>query len=175
MHRKTQLLILLLIALLTLAAVPLVLAQDDDPQQPQPGTPITADDVNDVAQQLYCPVCENIPLDVCGTQACADWREEIHVMLEQGRSEEEIKTYFSDRYGKRVLANPGAAGIDAIVWALPPLAIVLGGVFLALTLRRMAPETLETAMAPDAALSYAGLDPAYVSRLEEELQEFIAG
>ena len=42
---------------------------------PQAIESITDDQVNAVAKQLYCPVCENIPLDVCPTQACAEWRE----------------------------------------------------------------------------------------------------
>ena len=33
--------------------------------------PVTDDQVNAIAHDLYCPVCENTPLDVCGTQACA--------------------------------------------------------------------------------------------------------
>ncbi len=34
------------------------------------GQPPTDDEVNRIAKQLYCPVCENTPLDVCPTQAC---------------------------------------------------------------------------------------------------------
>ena len=30
----------------------------------------TDDAVNKIAKQLYCPVCENTPLDVCPTEAC---------------------------------------------------------------------------------------------------------
>src|SRR5688500_5258363 len=102
-----------------------VMAQDDDPQ---PTQAVTDDEVNAIAEQLYCPVCENIPLDVCGTQACADWRDEIRVMLEQGRSEDEIKEYFAERYGQRVLATPEAQGINLVVWIAPVLAAVVGAV-----------------------------------------------
>ena len=34
---------------------------------------VTDDQVNEIAREVYCPVCENTPLDVCDTQACADW------------------------------------------------------------------------------------------------------
>ena len=40
---------------------------------------ITDDEVNAVAKDVYCPVCESTPLDVCPTAACADWRELIRV------------------------------------------------------------------------------------------------
>jgi hypothetical protein len=47
--------LLFLISLLPLTAVS---AQDTNPNGP------TDDEVNAIAKQLYCPVCENIPLDV---------------------------------------------------------------------------------------------------------------
>ena len=37
----------------------------------QDTSPVTDDEVNALAQELYCPVCENVPLDVCPTRACA--------------------------------------------------------------------------------------------------------
>ena len=52
-------------------------------QQPTPSD----DEVNAIAKQLFCPVCENTPLDVCPTQACAQWRELIREKLAAGWSE----------------------------------------------------------------------------------------
>src|SRR5678815_836077 len=71
----------------------------------QGATP-TDDEVNRIAKQLYCPVCENTPLDVCPTEACRQWREEIRSMLADGKSEDEIKQHFVDYYGARVLNEP---------------------------------------------------------------------
>ena len=48
------------------------------------------DDVNEVARQLYCPVCENIPLDTCGTAACEQWRGIIRDKLAEGWTADEI-------------------------------------------------------------------------------------
>src|SRR5512145_1866317 len=62
----------------------------------------TDDEVNRIAKQLYCPVCESTPLDVCPTEACRQWRDLIRTMLSEGKSEEEIKQYFVAQYGARV-------------------------------------------------------------------------
>ncbi|MFQ5409510.1 MAG: cytochrome c-type biogenesis protein CcmH, partial [Anaerolineales bacterium] len=86
----------------------------------------TDDEVNAIAKQLYCPVCENVPLDVCGTQACAQWRATIREQLSEGRTADEIKQYFAAQYGDRVLAEPPARGLNVVFWVLPPLA-VFGG------------------------------------------------
>jgi len=168
--RTIQLIIAGLILAGLLAAAPAVLAQDGGGNVPPDG--VTDDEVNAIAKQLYCPVCDNIPLDVCGTAACADWRDEIRAMLVEGRSEEEIKTYFVDRYGRRVLATPQREGIDLLVWILPPLGVLAGAVVLILTIRRMAPGALGVTDEPAAPLAYDGLDPEYVARLEREVKEF---
>jgi cytochrome c-type biogenesis protein CcmH len=95
-----------------------VIAQNDYP---------TDDQVNAIAKELYCPVCENIPLDVCPTQACAQWRALIKEKMIAGWSKDEIKQYFVDQYGDRVLAQPPARGLNLLVYILPPV-VFLGGV-----------------------------------------------
>jgi cytochrome c-type biogenesis protein CcmH len=135
-------------------------------QEPNP-SPVTDDQVNAIARQLYCPVCENIPLDVCGTQACAQWRDLIRQKLSQGWSEAQIKQYFVDQYGDRVLASPPARGLNWLVYIVPPLAILAGAYLLFRafqSLRQPAPVT-EQPIEP--------LTPAddYAMRLEEELRK----
>ncbi len=93
------------------------------------GSDPTDDDVNEVAKQLYCPVCENIPLDTCGTTACEQWRGIIRDKLADGWTEDEIKTYFVNQYGDRVLAEPPRRGFNWIVY-LVPVAIFVGGGYL---------------------------------------------
>ena len=91
-------------------------------QQPTPSD----DQVNAIARQLFCPVCENIPLDVCPTTACAQWRELIRQKLADGWSEQQIKEYFVEQYGARVLGTPPAKGINWLVYIVPPVAILAG-------------------------------------------------
>ena len=88
----------------------------------QEGTP-TDDEVNKIAKQLYCPVCESTPLDVCPTEACRQWRELIREMLIEGRSEAEIKQYFVEHYGPQVLNEPPNRLLS---YAVPILAFLLG-------------------------------------------------
>src|SRR5690349_4717024 len=94
----------------------------------QPPTP-SDDDVNQIAQQMYCPVCENTPLDVCPTQACAQWRALIREKLAAGWTEAQIKQYFVEQYGARVLAEPPREGWYLLIYILPPL-LLLSGVYI---------------------------------------------
>ena len=91
------------------------------------GSAPTDDDVNEVARQLYCPVCENIPLDTCGTTACEQWRGVIRDKLAEGWTADEIKTYFVNQYGDRVLAEPPRRGFNWFVYLVPVVIFVGGG------------------------------------------------
>jgi cytochrome c-type biogenesis protein CcmH len=148
----------LLLVMLLAAAGP-VGAQEELPSD---------DEVNRIAKQLYCPVCENVPLDVCPTKACEQWRETIRQKLAEGWSEEQIKQFFVDQYGARVLATPPPSGFNRLVYILPPLAF-LAGIYMLLrafrSWRRPAPAGEPLAAAEDEVPA----DP-YVARLEEELR-----
>lgn len=127
MSKRFAVLWLLIVALgLGALAWPAASARAADPT---PTPVITDDQVNAIAKQLYCPVCENIPLDVCGTVACAQWRELIREKLQQGWTEEQIKAYFVEQYGDRVLATPPARGFNLLAYLLPPV-LILAGVFI---------------------------------------------
>ncbi|MCC7511515.1 MAG: cytochrome c-type biogenesis protein CcmH [Anaerolineae bacterium CFX3] len=146
----------------------LILAAFAAPAAAQGSKPPSDDEVNAVARQLYCPVCENTPLDVCGTQACAQWRDLIRQMLTEGKTEAEIKQYFVDNYGARVLSEPPRQGLNWLAYLVPPAAILAGAAFLFRALRMMKkPATAAPAEGPRAD---APADD-YVSRLEEEVRK----
>jgi len=111
-----------LIALALTLLLGLLVAGAGSAQQSTPSD----DQVNAIAKQLYCPVCENIPLDVCPTTACAQWRELIRQKLADGWTEQQIKDYFVQQYGARVLGTPPPKGINWLVYLVPPVAILAG-------------------------------------------------
>lgn len=168
---KYSLVISLLLALL---AVVLTVWQPVAAQEPQP-TP-SDNDVNRVAKQMYCPVCENIPLDVCPTQACQEWRDLIRLKLSEGWTDEQIKEYFAVQYGDRVLAEPPRRGLNWVLYILPPLVILAAAVFVWRLLVSMkqkaafnsgaAPQTAAKAVPPPI------LDEDdYIKELEDELKK----
>lgn len=137
------------------------------PAAAQTGEP-TDDEVNAIARQLFCPVCESTPLDVCPTQACAQWRATIKEKLAAGWSEQQIKDYFVEQYGERVLAQPSTRGWNILVWVLPPLALLVGGLFLAQYLRSA---RRPAAVEPPTRAEAGGPDGDYAARLEKELKK----
>jgi cytochrome c-type biogenesis protein CcmH len=157
---------ILLVPILILVLVPGALAQDVNPQPP------SQDEVNAIAKEMYCPVCENTPLDVCPTQACAEWRDLIRDKLAEGWNEQQIKDYFVLQYGDRVLAAPPARGLNLLIYIIPPLAILAGGIVLFRVFRnwgkeeRTQPRTQPEPDQPED--SGNGTEDLYVKQFEKE-------
>lgn len=136
------------------------LAQSEPPRVP------TDDEVNAIAKNMFCPVCENTPLDVCPTQACAEWRELIRDKLAEGWNEEQIQQYFVEQFGDRVLAAPPARGINWLIYIIPPLIFVAGAFILYRSLRSMRANVQPPVTAQVETLQV----DEYINRLEKELK-----
>jgi cytochrome c-type biogenesis protein CcmH len=133
-------------------------------QDPQPPSD---DQVNAVAKELYCPVCENIPLDVCPTQACAQWRELIRLKLSQGWSEDDIRSYFAEQYGDRVLAAPPLQGFNWVFYVLLGVFAIFAVVVYIRVVRNL--KAKSTAADASAIASQPAEQDDYLKRMEEEL------
>jgi len=135
MSRKTWIVLNLIVCALIPVLIVLPLAAQQEPVRT-----VTDDEVNAIASRLFCPVCENIPLDTCGTAACADWRYEIRLQLESGMTEAQIVEDFVRRFGDRVVGTPMDPVLRALSlytpWGVIAIALVVGAFIL--TRRRSA-------------------------------------
>ena len=158
---------LLIVFLATLLASP-VFAQNPTP---------TDDEVNKIAKQLFCPICQSTPLDVCPEEACRQWRELIREMLAQGKSEAEIKQYFVEHYGPQVLNEPP----NRLLTYAVPIAIFLFGAFILFrgfqTWKKpiaTGSESVKKSRVADRRHDQSDANPAqdpYIAKLEEELKK----
>ena len=92
------------------------------------------DDLERRAQRLdrtlICPLCPSETIDQSQVLLAAQMRATVRERLAEGYSEEEIRQYFVDRYGERVLAAPPKEGFNLVAWAIPPVIVI--GSFLVL-------------------------------------------
>ncbi len=130
-------------------------------QQPTPSD----DQVNALAKDMYCPVCENTPLDVCPTQACAQWRELIRQKLEQGWSKQQIKDYFVAQYGDHVLAEPPAIRNFYVI----PLVFLLAAILVVYRIFISAKKEPLSITRQDEGIAEFSSDDPYQDRVEAEL------
>lgn len=131
------------------------------------GEPPSLDEINAVARELYCPLCNGVRLDTCELTACEQMREVIAARLAAGVSKEQIKDEFVAQYGPVVLGEPPRQGLNWLAWILPIAALVAGAVWLFYTARRWTRPASSTAPAQP---SRTEIDP-YLARIENDLAE----
>jgi cytochrome c-type biogenesis protein CcmH len=115
---------LLLLAMLLLS--PLARAQASDP------TPLRFRDTaqetrfHQLTAELRCVMCQNQSLADSNAQIAHDLRREVLDLMNQGKSDAEIKRFLVDRYGEFVLYKPDVAGNTWLLWFGPALLLLAG-------------------------------------------------
>ncbi len=148
----------MVVALFVLALV--LSPQTARAEEPQ-GTPT----VNDVAGDLYCPLCSGLTVDVCELEVCADMREVIAQRLAAGESPEQIQAYFIEQYGQKVVAQPARSGFDLLAWVIP-FAVMGGALLMAIAWLR----SRERSGSRPLSMAPAAATDDYSARLERDLQ-----
>lgn len=94
--------------------------------------PRSVDPVHALASELRCPDCQALSVAESRTAASVAIRREIASQLAAGRSADEVRRYFVDRYGEWILLRPASP----LAWLVPILAVAAAGAALAWWLRR---------------------------------------
>ena len=76
--------------------------------------------------ELRCPKCQNQNIADSNAEIAKDLRTKVFQMLEQGKSEEEIIRYMTERYGDFVLYQPRLNVRTALLWGGPVVLLLLG-------------------------------------------------
>jgi cytochrome c-type biogenesis protein CcmH len=79
-----------------------------------------------LTRQLRCPMCQNETLADSNAPIARDLRNQIFQMMQQGKSDDEIKQYLVARYSDFVLYNPPLKSGTWLLW-FGPLLILLAG------------------------------------------------
>jgi cytochrome c-type biogenesis protein CcmH len=97
---------------------------------PRPSSP--SDVAHSVAQELRCPDCEGLSVADSSSQAAAEIRAQIAQQLAAGRTPDQVRQSFVDRYGEWILLAPAAP----VLWVAPAILLVIGLGLLAIWLAR---------------------------------------
>lgn len=86
--------------------------------------------------ELRCPKCQNQNLSDSNSLIAVDLRNEIYLMLEDGRANDDIVDFLSSRYGDFVRYRPPLNKATLILWFTPGVLFLLGIIFIYLFRRR---------------------------------------
>jgi cytochrome c-type biogenesis protein CcmH len=114
-----------------------------------------------LSKELRCMVCQNQSIDDSEAPLAHDLRVLVRERLQAGDSDQQVISFLVARYGEFVLLRPQFAWHTAVLWGLPPAALLSGIVAIVFVMRRRRAPAAET----------ANLSAAEEARLTELLRD----
>lgn len=86
--------------------------------------------------ELRCPKCQNQAIGDSDAEISGDLRAEVYRLIKEGATDREIKDFMVARYGRYVLYKPPLDRQTVFLWFGPIVFFIIGGVVVALRIRR---------------------------------------
>jgi cytochrome c-type biogenesis protein CcmH len=120
----------LLLALSATAAFAIDITQFDDPAKQQQYLRLT--------HELRCMQCLNTSIADSQVDLASDLRKEVRDLVNEGKSDDEIRKYMVDRYGEFILFRPLTNARNMWLWLAPGIFLVIGAIVAVRILRQRA-------------------------------------
>ena len=98
--------------------------------------PVTEQRLISISEEMRCLVCQNESLAGSRSDLANDLRREIRILIKEGKSDDQIRTFMVERYGDFVLYRPPVKPVTWLLWIGPFVILVLGIAGLLMYLRR---------------------------------------
>lgn len=89
----------------------------------------------EVASTVRCPVCQGLSVADSPTDSAQAIKRELHDLLAEGYSEEQVLGYLERSYGEFIRLAPKARGFNLVVWLAPILGVLAGLLLIARRIR----------------------------------------
>jgi len=122
-----------LVLLLTLFSVIPAMAEQ---ARPMADDPVLEERVLNLSRELRCLVCQNETLADSRAELAVDLRNQVREQMKAGKSDEEIITFLTARYGDFVLYRPRVRPVTYVLWFGPFILLAAGLVILFRYVRR---------------------------------------
>lgn len=156
-----------------LLSTSLLLAQTQHAPQlfgSEPLPPAQEERAQRLGKQLRCAVCQGLSIADSPAQMARAQLDTVRALVSEGKTDEEIKAYFVDRYGEWALLAPPAHGFNWVVWVGPALVLLIGAVAIRALFRKSATAPAPTAEAPPPAAAAGEEEDPYLKAVRAELE-----
>ena len=89
-----------------------------------------------IHKNLSCLVCQGQSIADSNSDFALTLKMVVKDLIEQGKTEEEIYIFLSDKYGDWILYKPKLNLGNLLLWGLPYLALIIGGVIIVFLIRK---------------------------------------
>ena len=98
--------------------------------------PVTEQRLISISEEMRCLVCQNESLAGSRSDLANDLRREIRILIKEGKSDEQIRSFMVERYGDFVLYRPPVKPLTWLLWIGPFVILAIGIAGLLMYLRR---------------------------------------
>src|SRR5436305_1967022 len=109
-----------------------IIAKDAQPNE----DPQIEQRMKNLTEQLRCLVCQNETLADSRADLAEDLRKQIREQMKQGKSDQEIIAFLTQRYGDFVLYRPPVKATTYLLWFGPFVLLIAGTLVLFRFLKR---------------------------------------
>tara|TARA_Y100001958_G_C20865908_1_gene302176 strand:- start:258 stop:626 length:369 start_codon:yes stop_codon:yes gene_type:complete len=95
-------------------------------------------DENKIHKNLRCLVCQGQSIADSNSDFAITLKMVVKDLIKKGKTEDEIYDFLSDKYGDWILYKPKFNLGNILLWGLPYLVLIIGGVFIVFLLRKRA-------------------------------------
>ena len=113
-----------ILALVTMVLLNPTFAKD---AVPLADDPVTEHRLIVISEEMRCLVCQNESLAGSRSDLANDLRREIRILIKEGKTDDQIRSFMVERYGDFVLYRPPVKPITWLLW-IGPFVILLGGI-----------------------------------------------
>ncbi len=121
----------LLVMLLSVCFIPTAFSIDPI----EMSDPALQERYRNLSHELRCMQCQNQSIADSPVGLAGDLRREVRQLLEEGKTDQEIRQHMRDRYGDFILFRPEFSPRNAWLW-ITPILLLLTGLFVALRIIR---------------------------------------
>ena len=89
-----------------------------------------------IHKNLRCLVCQGQSISDSNSDYALTIKMVVKDLIHQGKTEEEIYSFLSDKYGDWILYKPKINPGNFLLWGLPYLALIFGGVIIVFLIRK---------------------------------------
>ncbi len=87
-------------------------------------------DENKIYKNLRCLICQGQSVAESNTEFAQTIKLVVQDLIVEGKTENEIYTFLTEKYGEWILYKPQFNQQNLVLWILPYLIFVIGGLFI---------------------------------------------
>lgn len=126
--------------------------------------------VYDVASQLKCPVCQNESVADSSASIALQMRQVVREQLQEGKSEQQVLSYFAAHYGNSILLTPPQQGFNLLAWLMPVILLLLGMGLVGFVVRDWRAQAGPQVAGAGAQIEKISLDDPELEKYREQLE-----